>query len=141
MSVDVFDITVSQLEDFASLAHEDLDAYACIDKYMVLTTWCLFGNPPTVCMIAYGPTADEEMALRYACRLDYNDLCANRMSISRIGNHYEVWHVVDNPTPALVDDIEPEPVDWFDELGDTLGEDYSECIETYEYIRAIDEMF
>lgn len=134
MSVDVFDITVSQLEQFSNVAYEDLSDLDCLDKYMVVTTWSWFGQQPSSMMVAHDPVVDKDLALFYANELDTNDLMGNRMGITHTGNHYEVWHVVDDPE-YCVDDIEPEPVDWFGEMGDTLG-DYPD-----EYTRAIAEMF
>lgn len=198
MSVEVFDITVSQLEHFSNVAYEGLSDLDCLGKYMVVTTWSWFGQQPSSMMVACDPVADKDQALRYADGLDTEDLMSNRMGISHSGNHYEVWHVVEDPTPAsapymdefryegwytvsysdggqdytndgpvwvedalsfaefmagamesatdthlpyaeyhgdYVDDIDPEPVDWFGEMGDTLG-DYPD-----EYTRALAEMF
>lgn len=215
-TVDVFDVTVSQLEEFANVAYEDLSDLDCLDKYMVVTTWSWFGQQPRSMMVACDPVADKEQALGYANGLDTEDLMANRMGISSMGNHYEVWHVVEDPTtthsmddlegegaslpvyqryeleaylgefvdeydvdaiehevtkydpirgclvwtvfgddlsdvcarheyPAeSVDDIEPEPVDWFGEMGDTLDEldeGLLQCRQAYEYVRALDEIF
>lgn len=150
-NIDVFDITVTQLEHFSNVAYEDLSDLDCLNKYMVVETWSWFGQQPSSMMVSCDPVADKEQALRYADGLYTNDLMANRMGISRSGNHYEVWHIVKDPTPTslpyaeyhgtgediaeYLDLIESEPVDWFGEMGDTLGE-YPD-----EYTRAIAEMF
>lgn len=146
-NVDVFDITVTQLEDFSNVAYEDLSVFDCLDKYLVVTTWSWFGQQARSMMVACDPVADKEKALRYADGLYTNDLMANRMGIAHTGNHYEVWHVVDDPEYS-VDFIELEPVDWFGEMGDTLGEidetfgeGYRQCRAAYEYVTAIDQMF
>lgn len=127
MSVDVFDITVSQLEHFSNVAYEDLSDLDCLGKYMVVTTWSWFGQQPSSMMVACDPVADKEKALRYANGLDTEDLMANRMGLSHSGNHYEVWHVVDDsiPTPSM-DGFEGEgdssPVYQRYELESYLGE-------------------
>lgn len=123
-NVDVFDITVSQLEHFSNVAYEDLSDLDCINKYMVVETWSWFGQQPSSMMVSCDPTADKEKALRFADGLYTNDLMANRMGISRSGNHYEVWHVVEDPTPTpSMDGYEGEG--WYTVSYSDGGQDYT----------------
>lgn len=147
-NVDVFTIGLDQIHDLQKhgriLPFTDEVLW---NSWLIVDCWASFGKScgyvDTFTCLGVKHAFDLVAQLQ-----DFNMGMIDR-GVSGHGRHYEIWHVVDDSevewyltTDAdIVDDFDPEPVDWFGEMGDTLGEDLSECIEAYEYVRAIDEMF